>query len=383
MEHYDFIMAGGGMAALSLGYQLSKRAPDSRILIIDPDEKGEHDRTWSFWTDGTIPFEEIAAGSWNTVHFHGHEWSADIPLGAFTYKSVRSEDFYNTVLDELDRPKVTFLRDRVTAIEDQPATARVRTVSQEFTGTWVFDSRFDPQEYSKRTGPHHYLKQHFLGWTIETQRPAFNPDVATLFDFRVPSSDDFRFGYLLPTSPTTSLVEYTLFTANLLDDEEYVRDLEGYIEETLGITGYRVIDREKGIIPMTDEPVERRQGPRTLAIGTRGGMAKATTGYVFARTQRDCLAICRSLEHHGDPFHIPSPPARYALLDTMMLQVMYRRGELSSEVFTRLFRYNPIDRLLRFLDEQVSVPEMLALMSTVPWGPFLKAGWRTIVQRTV
>ena len=383
MDRFDYIMAGGGLAALSLAVQITDRFPRARIMIIDPEEKGENDRTWSFWTDGTVPFEEIAAGSWETIHFHGLEWSADIPLGSFTYKSIRSEDFYNRVLDILERHNVVFATERVTDIEERDGSVVVRTMDNEYEGAWAFDSRFDPEEYSQRTGPHHYLKQHFLGWTIETESDAFDPDVATLFDFRVPNCNDFRFGYLLPTSPTRSLVEYTLFTADLLEDEQYVRDLEHYITETLGISNYRVIDREKGVIPMTDEPVRRRGGERTLLTGTRGGMVKASTGYAFARVQRDSVAVANSLAEHGDPFHIQSPAARFALLDTMMLQVMYRRGDLSDTVFTNLFRKNPIDRLLRFLDEQVSVPEMLAVMSTVPWGPFLAAFWRTKIKGVI
>jgi lycopene beta-cyclase len=383
MKHFDYVMAGGGMAALSLAYHILRKQTGAQILIIDPEEKGENDKTWSFWTDGTVPLEDLASGTWSTIHFAGSEWSADIPLERFAYKSIDSIDFYNHVLDELHQKDVTFIKGRVVEIRDGASSATVVTEDASYEGTWVFDSRFDPQEYSERTGPHHYLKQHFLGWTIETEKPAFRSDVATLFDFRVPSDRDFRFGYLLPKSEKRSLIEYTLFTADLLEDEQYVRDLEYYIKSVLGISDFRVVDREKGVIPMTDEPVERRAGARTLLIGTRGGMVKASTGYAFARTQRDSVAITESLSAHGDPFHIPHAPSRYALLDTMMLQVMYRRGELSELVFTRLFRDNPIDRLFRFLDEQVSVPEMLAVMSTVPWGPFIKAFYRTKIKGTI
>lgn len=128
---------------------------------------------------------------------------------------------------------------------------------------------------------------------------------------------------------------------------------------------------------MTDEPVLRREGSRTLAIGTRGGRVKASTGYAFRRTQRDTAAIVESLTRYGHPFALPEPPARMRALDTTLLQVMYRRGELSEQTFTNLFRRNPISRLLRFLDEETSLPETLALMATVPIGPFLVAFFRT------
>jgi len=41
--------------------------------------------------------------------------------------------------------------------------------------------------------------------------------------------------------------------------------------------------------------------------------------------------------------------------------------------FTRLFRRNPPERVLRFLDGLTSPREELALMSTAPLGPMLRA----------
>jgi hypothetical protein len=39
--------------------------------------------------------------------------------------------------------------------------------------------------------------------------------------------------------------------------------------------------------------------------------------------------------------------------------------------------------MLRFLDEEISVPETLAIMASVPILPFLRAFWRTQVLRKV
>jgi hypothetical protein len=55
---------------------------------------------------------------------------------------------------------------------------------------------------------------------------------------------------------------------------------------------------------------------------------------------------------------------------------MYRRGELSDPVFAGLFGRNPITRLFRFLDEQASLAETMAVMATVPWVPFMGAWFR-------
>lgn len=385
MQHYDFVLAGGGLAGLSLAHALvSGPYPQRSILIVDPEEKGENDRTWSFWSKGCGPHDDIVHASWPRASVESEHWSGVFDLGQYRYSTIRGIDFYEKVLADLERaPGVEFERGRVTAIAetDAAAPARVTTETRTVSAGWVFDSRFDPKEYESRSGPHHYLKQHFLGWTIQAERPEFREDVATLFDFRTPQKGGMRFVYILPFSGDRALVEYTLFTADLLPAEEYVEELERYIADVLGLSSYRVIDRESGVIPMTDEPAPRRLGPRTLAIGTKGGRVKASTGYAFHRTQTDTAAIVDSLVHYGDPFHLPRPPRRVHALDSTMLHVMRHRGELMERTFTGMFARNPIDRMLRFLDEETTIPETLAVMASVPILPFLKAFIQTQVLR--
>lgn len=385
MDDYDFIMAGGGMAGLSLAYALvTGPFPDASVLIVDPETKGENDRTWCYWSPEPERFDAIAAHSWPRLRFATEGWTNDFDLGEYRYSMIRGADFYDTVLGVLEsRSGVEFERGRVLDIRGAGEAAEVETESRTARGRWVFDSRFDPEDYERRAderaGEYHYLKQHFVGWTIETEAPVFDTDTPTLFDFRTPQHDEMRFVYVLPFSDRRALVEYTLFSAELLETEEYTRAIEAYLSDVLGVHEFRVVEREQGVIPMTDEPVHRREGERTLAIGTRGGRVKASTGYAFRRTQHDTTTIVASLERRGHPFDLPRTPPRFRALDTTLLQVMYRRGELSEPAFTSMFRKNPIQRMLRFLDEETSLAETVAIMATVPIGPFLGAFARTQV----
>ena len=371
------------MAGLSLAYALvTGPYPDASILIVDPETKGENDRTWCYWSREDERFDPIAAHRWPRLRFATDGWINDFDLGEYRYSMVRGADFYEAVLDVLEaRENVEFERGRVLTIEDAGELVEVETETRTARGRWAFDSRFEPEEYERRSeeraGQHHYLKQHFVGWTIETDHPVFETDLATLFDFRTPQHDEMRFVYVLPFSERRALVEYTLFSAELLETEEYTRAIEAYLADVLAVEGYRVVEREQGVIPMTDEPVDRREGKRTLAIGTRGGLVKASTGYAFRRTQHDTSAIVSSLERRGHPFDLPRTPRRFAALDTTLLQIMYRRGELSEPAFTSMFRRNPIARMFRFLDEEASFAETIAIMTTVPIGPFLAAFART------
>ncbi|HAO50811.1 MAG TPA: lycopene cyclase, partial [Runella sp.] len=59
MQNYDFIIAGGGLAGLSLAYYMNQTVlRDKSILIIDQDTKSQNDRTWCFWEkDPQSPFD--------------------------------------------------------------------------------------------------------------------------------------------------------------------------------------------------------------------------------------------------------------------------------------------------------------------------------------
>jgi lycopene beta-cyclase len=222
-----------------------------------------------------------------------------------------------------------------------------------------------------------------LGWEIETEQDTFDPGIATLFDFRTPQKETMRFMYILPFSPRRALVEYTLFSANLLDAAEYEHELRSYIQSVQKVTEYRVEAVERGIIPMSDQPFPRRAGKRILNIGTKGGRVKPSTGYSFLRSQRDTEAIVASLINSGHPFNIPKDSRVHFYLDSIMLNLMYRKGGRMKSIFTALFKNNPIQRLFRFLDEETGPVELLQVLLSVPPWPFLQAWFRLKVLRKV
>jgi lycopene beta-cyclase len=190
-----------------------------------------------------------------------------------------------------------------------------------------------------------------------------------------------RFIYVLPHSSTEALVEYTLFSPDLLSKEEYEAGIRDYIRDILLLDTYEVIEEEDGIIPMTDQPFPRVGGKRIMFTGTKGGRVKASTGFAFHRTQRDSMAIVRSLESHGHPFEVPATPGRYETFDAMLIEILATRGDLGAPIFSQLFQNNPIHRLLRFLDEEDGIWGNLKLMASVPWIPFIRAWFAVRARR--
>jgi lycopene beta-cyclase len=381
MEHFDYVFAGGGAAGLTLAYHMVNGGlQDKRILIIDPEEKKQNDRTWCFWANRPMLADPVVGHRWHHIWFHGPERSHRLSLDPYDYRMIRGIDFYRYVnKDLMERPDVSFLRDRVDRIEDgtEKEPARVFPEHGEaISADYVFDSTFIARDFRVDTGRYHFLKQHFAGWFIRTEEPVFDPEAATLFDLRIDQKGDFRFMYLLPESATESLVEYTLFSSRILPPDEYQSALSDYVRNYLGGVKYTILEQEEGIIPMTDQPFPRRGGRRIMNIGTRGGRVKASTGFAFLRTQLDSERIVHSLRTSGTPFHDRNPPRRYATFDSMLLSVLDRSGEGGRDVFVDLFERNPMTRLLRFLDEEGSLSENIRLMASVPWWPFIAAWFR-------
>ena len=369
---YDFIIAGAGLAGLSLAQHLiNSPLRDRSILIVDPDPKDRNDRTWSYWSDRPTLFDGLACRTWDQLHLAGLYGEMRVNLHRYRYRTIRGSDFYNHARRELSQhPNVTWLRGTVEAIEDGAEAARVSINRESVAGQWVFDSRPRHTGFDDR---YHQLKLHFKGWEIETARSAFDPCAATFLDFRTPQNQAVRFFYVLPFDERHALVEYTLFSNMPLLPREYEQAMQAYLRDVLKINDYQITRQESGVIPITDQPYPRRLGGRVMSIGMRGGRIKPTTGFAFMRVQADSAGIVQSLIEHDQPFGVPEDSTRYRLYDSMLLDIMEREPERIQTIFAALFKRNSIEHVLSFLDEQASLAQNVHMFANLPQAPFLQA----------
>lgn len=382
MKTYDFLFAGGGLAGLYLACQIA-RSPlrSSSMLIVDPDPKERDDRTFSYWSNRPGLFDQAVSLAWDQLAFHAPGFSCTAPLGTYRYQTMRGIDFYCQARRELAAcPGVDFQAGRTSRLVDGPDGAILTVNGQEFSGKWAFDSRPKPAGLALDPSRYHYLQLAFRGWEVatcgsKTSQPVFDPQVATLMDFRTAQHGDVRFFYVLPDSTQRALVEYTLFTSRPRPLEAGQAALESYLREAFGLTlaqDCQATPREGGSLPVSDQPFPRQAGRRVLAIGLRGGRLKPTSGYAFTRIQRDSQAILRSLLENGHPFDLPEDPPLFGQMDAIMLEVMARHPGRITDIFTALFSRNPLERVFRFLDEDATLREVLQLIATLPPGLFLK-----------
>lgn len=385
MKRYDYIIAGGGLAGLSLAYYMNQSILRNKsILILDKDDKIENDRTWCFWEkDGQGDFDAIVYRRWKQVYFYGsHGFEKKLDLGDYTYKWIRGIDFYDHVHTALAaNPNITFLKATIERLSDTSDGGFVITDAGHFIADYIFDS-VTPLFLDKPQ--RHNMLQHFKGWEITTPQPVFDPTAPTMMDYRVEQQGvGVRFGYVLPVDRHRALVEYTVFSDKLLNPEDYDRELHSYIRDYLKIRDFTIEDEEFGVIPMTDERPKISKRNHIIRIGTSGGYVKASTGYAFKRTQRFTQDLVSQLLTVGKPV-----PRKKTLLhwfknvqDSTLLNVLLENRYSGKAIFTRLYKKNPTPRLFAFLDEDTTFWEDLRVMSTVPLGAFTRGLIGSLIRR--
>ncbi|MFK4066462.1 lycopene cyclase family protein [Streptomyces sp. NPDC029674] len=374
-------IVGAGAAGLSLAYHLVNGASVGRtpsVVLVDapagPLKPAE--RTWCFWEEPGGEFDTALSAAWDTLRVRAPDGTAVAASPApLRYKMLRSTAFEALVGERLSgEPNVVRLEGVVSAIRELGRGAEIRLRPPDgrpcaLRARWVFDSRPLRVLPPGRTT----LLQHFRGWFITTDRPAFDPRVADLMDFRTPQpAHGLSFVYALPTSPSRTLVEYTEFSRRVLDDRGYDDALRHYLRHELALERYEITRVEHGVIPMTDARFPRRTSPSVFRIGTAGGATRPSTGYTFAAVQRQTRAIAAAC-HQG---RTPRPPAAHSpwsrTMDAVLLRALHTGRVSGAEFFTGLFRQVPMERLLRFLDGRTSTREDLFIGLRTPVRPMLR-----------
>ena len=372
---YDYIIAGSGCAGLSLLYKIlqTPSLQNKSILVIDKDQKKSNDRTWCFWEKNPGPFESIVYAKWNKLEFLSTDFKKELNLESYTYKMIQGIDFYNFIINYAKKFKnVSFVQESINSIDNIDKKAVLKTTKNTYTANYIFNSTnlFNPKINEQNS-----LLQHFKGWLIKTEKPVFNPEIGRLMDFRVSQENGATFVYVLPTSTTEALVEYTLFSPRVLEREVYTSELKKYIKEELGIDNYTLIHQESGVIPMSLEKFEQNPKQNVINIGTSGGYTKASSGYTFQFIQKNIKEIINNLVEGNNLIQQTSFKNKYyQWTDRTLIDVLLSNKLTGKDVFTKMFQKVPAEKILAFLGNESSFIEDLKVFTSFPVKPFLTSG---------
>ena len=375
---YDYIICGGGASGLLLTQKLAEDPffRDKKIALVEKDIKNQNDRTWCFWENSSGSFDHLLHTQWEEGYFGSAHFTSEFSLQPFSYKMLRSKPFYEACQQILDNsPQIDRIQAEVIAIEDQKDVHRVRTSGETLYGKRIFSSLFDPKllEQQKK---YPVLQQHFLGWYVTTEKAVFDPNRIHFMDFDIPQDGATRFIYVLPFSETEALVEYTLFSADLLTLQEYERGIKSYLE-SLDCGTYSINETEQGSIPMTSYRFDRHNSHHLMHIGTAGGWTKASTGFTFKKTTEKIDALVAFLKTEK-PFSRFWKPDRFWFYDLLFLDVLARHNAYGHELFRMMFQKNDPEVILKFLDEKTNFWEEIRIMISFPIPLFIKALWKRL-----
>lgn len=378
---FDIIIAGSGMAGISLCYRSLSEGiwRGKKIALIDTQFENTNDKTWCFWENSPGPFESIIFKRWQKLLFFSNNGSKkELDNGHYSYKMLRSADFYNHCIEFLKSQKnVSFITDTIVEQNGDTGKAIFRSKTTEYQSIIAFNSLFEKPIINKDET---YFLQHFKGYFIETEQPIFDKKNIHLMDFRPAQKHGCTFMYVLPISEKKALIEYTLFTKTTLREGDYNAALDLFIRTQLNIDNYRVYHDEKGVIPMTDFVFERYNG-NIINIGSAGGDTRASTGYTFQNTQKTITAI---IEHYKRAPLADLPKiktnTKHHLLDSTILKV-FEQGEYPPhEIFEDLFSKTPAQSIFKFLDSESNLATDVKVMKSLRAKYFILPFIQSIIQ---
>jgi lycopene beta-cyclase len=372
MKHYHYIFTGNGLTALLTLFEMIQtgRFSDKKILLIDSDTKNKNDRTWCFWDSENL-FDEISTKKWQRAWFKNENFTNQLNLDPYSYKMIKSVDFYKLIFHAiLQHKNIEIFQDEVLDFSELGNHCVVQTKTKSFTCNQIFNSIYNPELVKSQT-KFPLVQQHFIGWFIKCKQAVFTEDCPTFMDFSVAQKGNTRFMYVLPTSSTDALLEYTLFSKDLLSKEGYETEIENYIKK-LGVTEYEIVEKEQGNIPMTCFPFWKNNSKNIINIGSAGGWSKASTGYTFKNSVKKSKKLVRFLQTKNDftKFHKIN---KFWFYDLLLIDILYQTNQYGSAIFSSMFKTGRAPLIFKFLDEETSIWEDLQVIWMCPKGLFIKA----------
>ena len=340
---------------------------NKRVLLIDPDEKKENDKTFCFWAEESDEiykeYSQIVSNSWKQIQINNLNPSDIAPL---CYYHINSLDLYQLSRKIIEKYNIKHIKERVLGIYKSGNQLFTESEGTIFESSYVFDGR--PPDFKLAVKNDYNISQSFFGYKVKLEQEKFNDQVYHMMDFRVDQSIATQFIYILPYSKSEALIELTRFGKQLIKESTAKEVLDEFIFKNYGI--FHVIDQEKGVIPMSSILPKIKNEKNWVNIGTRAGNVKPSTGYAFKNMYAHSKSICNGKNFNSNR---SLTNQRFLFYDQLLLIILTIWPSKGKPIFEKLFKVKSAKFVLQFLDEKTSFLQDLSMFSKLQIGVFLRA----------
>ena len=353
---YDVIIIGAGLSGLSLAEEISRRT-DHRILILEKKRKFQNDKNWCFWNLPENKFTKYADHSWKKIIIKFNSKKIELSDKKVSYLHIYPQTFYKKILKVLKNRKIEILLNQdVKQIKINKEGSVVNSNKKKYVAKLVFDSR--PSIFQKNKNK---LYQHFLGFEVLFKKKVFNFKEITLMDFQS-FHKGVHFFYILPFSSKRALIETTYFSTNIRKVEEYRKEIKKYINHNFPKLQYKILNEEKGIIPMYHQKIYKESG--YLKIGTSGNWVRSSTGFSFQDSFKNSKIITNNLIKTNEV--LPLRENFHSFLDDVFCYYIKTFPTSSKDFFFSFFSKNKLKDIVYFLTGELSFLRTLLIIKSLP-----------------
>ena len=375
-ERIDLAIIGGGCAGLSVARELAALGSSLSVRILEPRSHYSDDRSWCFWAPTEHSLSRLVSHRWPKWSVSRRQGDRqEFAVAGIEYQYVRAIDFYTDALRHIEaQPYFSLQRNaQVTGLSADTKGWRIALEDSHLLAKYVIDTRPPSRQRHRQSA----LFQCFMGaellWPSEQfSSHGLETGCAALMTDMHHAAEGFCFTYALPLDAHRALIEITFFSPTPVPEARLAAAFSQLLQ-THGWQHANAVRTEMACLPMGLPTSPLKPSTTKVQAGVAGGALRPASGYGFQRIQRWAQACAQQLEHSGTLFAPAADHWRQRHMDALFLQVLRRWPEIGPVAFDRLFRQCPPDRLVRFMSDQASCLDQLAIIRAMPKRPFLQA----------
>jgi lycopene beta-cyclase len=226
------------------------------------------------------------------------------------------------------------------------------------------------------------LWQSFVGYEIKTQADYFSPEKMVLMDFDPTFKNGLAFIYILPTNGKKALIEFTVFSENIIPKQQLITRLKKSIALRIDSQPYEILRVEHGTLPMGYQPAQQDKAPNYLYAGLFAGAARPSSGYAFQRIQSWSKKCAQSIVNEHTLYRSPKENRVQSFMDGLFLTVIKNNPTSAASLFEDLFNRCDLNTVIKFMSDKATFSDYFRIIKSLPPSPFIKALPGFIIEKT-